>query len=132
MPIKKELISLQNGSKEVEFIPIPDRCDSQNERVVFESVNKGIYDIDFTIGILRKILAICDKHKTDPSYNLAMTLNHSLKDLLSFLEVQKCGVDRDPYVEMFCVNCGQKERVFKGDVDKWKKCKQCTPKVAFK
>jgi hypothetical protein len=121
--MKKEIanftkIEIQNGA--------------ENERVMFESLNKGIYDIDFSIGICKKIVDICEKNKISSDHNLAFTLKKSLESLISYLQTQKCAVDKDPYVEIYCQSCGQKERVFKGDVDGWKKCKKCTPKLGFK
>ena len=92
----------------------------------------GTCDVSFVINLLKKILSICSNHKTDPSYNLALTLTHSIKQFLAMIEMQNSLVDRNPYVMLFCVKCGNAESVFKGDVEKFKNCKKCEPKKAFR
>lgn len=124
--MKKEIVIKERNQT------ISDEAMCETDRVMFESLNKGVYDLDFSIGICKKIVEMCEKYKLSSDHNLSFTLKKSLESLIAYLQTQKCSVDKDPYQEMFCTQCGQKERVFKGDLDMWKKCKKCTPKLGFK
>lgn len=51
-------------------------------------LKKGQYDIDYVIGLLRKILQQCDSMRHNPR-ELEFSLRESLRRLLSMLEIEK-------------------------------------------
>lgn len=53
-----------------------------------EVLQKSKYDIDFVIRVLKDQLIVIEKERYRPS-SLALTMSHSIKSLLSFLEVEK-------------------------------------------
>lgn len=59
-----------------------------------EVLKKSKYDIDFIIRVLKDQLIVIDREKFRPS-SIALTLSHSIKSLLSFLEVEKMNEMKD-------------------------------------
>ncbi len=53
-----------------------------------ETLQKSKYDIDFIIRVLKDQLIVIERERLRPS-SLALTMSHSIKSLLSFLEVEK-------------------------------------------
>lgn len=53
-----------------------------------EVLKKSKYDIDFIIRVLKDQLIVIDREKLRPS-SIALTMSHSIKSLLAFLEVEK-------------------------------------------
>lgn len=79
-------INSPNYEENVTFFPVT-RLDNQN-KFYGHSLEKGKYDINYVINILKIIVEKCEQLKMRPQ-DLAFTLTESCKRLIAMLEVEK-------------------------------------------
>ena len=66
--------------------------DTINEKKSRETLKKAQYDINFVIRVLKDQLLMIDRAKFNPR-DLPITLSHSIKSLLAFLEVERDNIE---------------------------------------
>lgn len=93
------------------------------------SLQKGKYNIDYVISLLKIIEEECKRHQLN-RHDLPLSLRESCKRLRGSLEVEKnCKTSKDPRVLVTCIECKQSVVIPKRIALHWKcPCKIDYPK----
>lgn len=74
-------------------------------------LSKGKYDIDFAIGLCNNVIKHCEQHVLQAG-NFGISLKHSLRKMISFLQQEKQGKQHDPVILWTCDKCKESEPIF--------------------
>lgn len=95
-----------------------------SDRQFRESLEKGKYDINYVITLLRIIEGKCEAGKLSPS-DLRFSLQQSCKEMIAHLETERdIKTAKDPVLLMTCEKCKNSELIFKSKCIEWK-CNFC-------
>lgn len=97
-----------NYEDQVEFYQ---QKEHTSKRDFLDDLSKGKYDIDFSIGICQHVIKHCDDHVLSAG-NFGISLKHSLKKLMTFLQQEKQGKQTNPVILFTCEKCQESEPIF--------------------
>lgn len=91
-------------------------------------LSKHKYDIDFTINVLKTLIAYMERHKLNAS-TCVFSMQRSCQRLLAFLEIERSNPQQeDSWMHASCTRCGFTDIVKQTKQNEWQ-CPHCTKAI---